>query len=56
MQDNEFDDDDDDFEDTQKDKYLLFNTNNEEYGIDIKFVREIVGIHKIIRAKAIPNL
>jgi purine-binding chemotaxis protein CheW len=52
MQDNEFDDDDDDFEDTQKDKYLLFNTNNEEYGIDIKFVREIVGIHKIIQ---VPN-
>lgn len=50
MQENEFDDDD--FEDTQKDKYLLFSTNNEDYGIDIKFIREIVGMHKIIQ---VPN-
>ncbi|HOM02181.1 MAG TPA: chemotaxis protein CheW [Acetivibrio sp.] len=35
-------------EDTQKDMYLTFLIGNEEYGIAIKYVTEIVGIQKII--------
>jgi purine-binding chemotaxis protein CheW len=34
-------------EDTQKDKYLIFSLGNEEYGIGISYVTEIVGIQKI---------
>ncbi|RXE59038.1 purine-binding chemotaxis protein CheW [Acetivibrio mesophilus] len=34
-------------EDTQKDKYLIFLIGNEEYGIGINYVTEIVGIQKI---------
>jgi purine-binding chemotaxis protein CheW len=34
-------------EDTQKDKFLTFCLGNEDYGIPIQFVTEIVGIQKI---------
>ena len=34
-------------EDTQKDKYLTFHLGNEDYGIEIRQVTEIVGIQKI---------
>lgn len=34
-------------EDTQKDKYLIFCIDNEEYGIEIKYVIEIIGIQTI---------
>ncbi|WP_265446241.1 chemotaxis protein CheW [Acetivibrio straminisolvens] len=35
-------------EDTQKDKYLTFLLGNEEYGVGINYVTEIVGIQKIV--------
>lgn len=34
-------------EDTQKGKYLIFSIDKEEYGIEIKYVTEIVGIQPI---------
>ncbi|AFS77913.1 chemotaxis protein CheW [Gottschalkia acidurici 9a] len=34
-------------EDTQKDRYLIFSLGKEDYGIEIKYVIEIVGIHPI---------
>lgn len=34
-------------EDTQKDKYLTFLVGKETYGIDIKYVTEIIGIQPI---------
>lgn len=34
-------------EDTQKDKYLTFHLGTEDYGIEIRFVTEIIGIQKI---------
>jgi purine-binding chemotaxis protein CheW len=44
----EIDLDDDDFEeDTQKDKYLIFHLANEDYGIEVSYVREIIGVQKI---------
>ncbi len=37
-----------DLEDSsQKDKYLIFSLGKNEYGLDIKYVKEIVVIHKI---------
>lgn len=40
-------------EDTQRDKYLTFHLANEDYGIEIRFVTEIIGIQKITN---IPNM
>ncbi len=40
-------------EDTQKDRYLSFIIDDEEYAIEIKHVIEIVGIQKITR---VPNI
>lgn len=37
---------------TQKGKNLTFIVNNETYGIDIKYVRQIIGVQKIT---TIPN-
>jgi len=34
-------------EDTQKEKYLVFTIGKEDYGIEIKFVTEIIGIQAI---------
>lgn len=34
-------------EDTQKDKYLTFRLAKEDYGIEIRYVTEIIGIQKI---------
>lgn len=34
-------------EDTQKGKYLIFSIDKEEYGIEIRYVTEIVGIQLI---------
>lgn len=42
-------DDDDLEEDTQKNKYLIFKLSDESYGIDICFIKEIVGFQKIIK-------
>src|SRR5689334_21386438 len=34
-------------EDTQKDKFLTFHLGDEDYGIEIRHVTEIIGIQKI---------
>ena len=36
-------------EDTQKDKYLVFTIDKEKYGIEIKYVIEIIGIQTITK-------
>lgn len=46
-------DDDDENEDTQEGKYLTFQLNEEEYGIQIGFVTEIIGIQNI---NAVPDM
>lgn len=50
-------DDDDlyDDEDTQKDKYLTFHLAGEDYGIDIVYVTEIIGIQKITEVPDMPD-
>jgi len=42
-------------EDTQKDKYLIFSIGKESYGIDIKYVIEIIGIEPITEVPELPN-
>ncbi len=44
-----------DEEDSQKDKYLTFQMAEVEYGIDIRYVREIVGIQKITEVPDLPD-
>lgn len=39
-----FDDDFDEDIDTQKERYLTFHLNGEDYGIEIEHVTEIVGL------------
>lgn len=41
-------------EDTQKGKYLTFALNNELYGIEIKYVTEIIGIQQIVQVPELP--
>jgi len=50
-------DDDDDFddEDTLKDKFLTFRLKEEDYGIAIKYVTEIIGIQKITLVPEMPS-
>lgn len=50
-EDDEFWDD----EDTQKDKYLIFHLAGEDYGLDIAFVTEIIGIQKITEVPDMPD-
>jgi purine-binding chemotaxis protein CheW len=45
----------DEDEDTQKDKYLTFHLAGEDYGIDIVFVTEIIGIQKITEVPDMPE-
>ena len=45
----------DDEEDTQKDKYLTFHLANEDYGIEIRYVTEIIGIQKITEVPDMPD-
>lgn len=52
--DDEFYDDEED-EDTQKDKYLTFHLGKETYGIEIYYVIEIVGIQKITEVPDMPE-
>ena len=55
MQNMEFDDDlYDEDEDTQKDKYLTFHLAGEDYGIEIAYVTEIIGIQKITEVPDMP--
>ena len=42
-------------EDTQKDKYLTFSVAQEDYGIEIRHVIEIIGIQKITKVPDLPN-
>lgn len=42
-------------EDTQKGKYLIFALGDEEYGIEIKYVTEIIGIQNIIHMPDLPE-
>lgn len=41
-------------EDTLKDKYLIFSIGNEAYGIDIRYVIEIIGIEPITEVPELP--
>lgn len=43
------------FEDTQKGKYLTFSVGKESYGIEIKFVTEIIGIQDITEVPELPD-
>ncbi len=55
MQNMELDDDlYDEDEDTQKDKYLTFHLAGEDYGIEIAYVTEIIGIQKITEVPDMP--
>ena len=45
---------DEDDEDTQRDKYLTFAVGQEDYGIDISHVTEIIGIQKITQVPDLP--
>ena len=42
-------------EDTQKGKFLTFSVGREAYGIEIKFVTEIIGIQDITEVPELPN-
>lgn len=42
-------------EDTQKEKYLTFHLGAETYGIEIRHVREIIGIQKITEVPEMPE-
>ena len=42
-------------EDTQKDKYLTFHLAGENYGIEIRFVTEIIGIQQITEVPDMPD-
>lgn len=42
-------------DDTQKDRYLTFKLGNEDYGIEIKHVIEIVGIQRITEVPDMPS-
>ncbi len=44
-----------DNEDTQKDKYLTFHLAGEDYGIEIRFVIEIIGIQSITEVPDMPS-
>lgn len=42
-------------EDTQKGKFLTFSVGKEAYGIEIKFVTEIIGIQEITEVPELPD-
>lgn len=44
-----------DGEDTQKDKFLTFSLGNEVYGIEIKFVTEIIGMQSVTEIPDLPE-
>ncbi len=45
----------DDDEDTQKDKYLSFKIREEEYGVEISCVIEVIGMQKITEIPDMPD-
>ena len=42
-------------EDTQKGRYLTFTLGKEDYGIEIKYVTEIIGIQPITQVPELPD-
>lgn len=42
-------------EDTQKNKYLTFSLDRETYGIEIKYVTEIIGLQAITQVPELPD-
>ena len=42
-------------EDTQKGRYLTFALGNENYGIEIKYVTEIIGMQTITKVPVLPD-
>ncbi|HWR40624.1 MAG TPA: chemotaxis protein CheW [Patescibacteria group bacterium] len=42
-------------EDTQRGKYLTFSVGREEYGIEIRYVTEIIGIQEITEVPELPD-
>lgn len=42
-------------EDTQKGKYLIFSIDDENYGIEIQYVTEIIGIQTITEVPGLPD-
>jgi purine-binding chemotaxis protein CheW len=46
--------DEDENEDTQEDKFLTFVLADEEYGIEIRYVTEIIGMQKITEVPDVP--
>lgn len=42
-------------EDTQKDKFLTFTLGSEAYGLEIKYVTEIIGIQQITEVPELPD-
>ena len=46
---------DEDGEDTQKDRYFTFRVGEEEYGIEIMHVLEVVGLQKITEVPDMPD-
>lgn len=56
MANTSFDDDRfDEHEDTQEGKFLTFHLGNEDYGIEIRYVTEIIGIQKITEVPDMPS-
>ncbi|WPC43452.1 chemotaxis protein CheW [Clostridium sp. JS66] len=42
-------------EDTQKGRFLTFSVGKESYGIEIKYVKEIIGIQEITEVPELPD-
>ena len=47
--------DDEEDDDTQKDKYLTFRLDEEDYGLEIRHVKEIISIQKITDVPDLPD-
>lgn len=47
--------DDEEDDDTQKDKYLTFRLDAEDYGLEIRHVKEIISIQKITDVPDLPD-
>ena len=54
LDDNLLDDEDEDEEDTQENKYLTFMIGREDFGIEIRYVTEIIGIQGITVVPSVP--
>ncbi len=55
MLDVELLEDDEGEEDTQEDKYLTFTIGKEDFGIEIRYVTEIIGIQNITEVPDMPS-